>query len=432
MSRLRTLARQFAQYVAALAVRGVEVVGKLGLYILAAASLGTHDAGLFFLCFTWIGLVSTVARLGFERAMTRHIAAEIAVGRGRAARHAMLTGFTVHLAASTAAGILTWLVAGPVARLVFTEPELAAPLALSGLLLIPQTMVVSVGQALAGLKRGVAAQLVQNAIWPILTLAALAAGVTRLDHLLLALGAALGVSTAFGIVLLWRHRRQFDDVPAAHEARPGAAPDETLPSLWRTALPLGLVEIIQVSLNAMPVLVLGAFVEPSAVGAFSVAQRISLLIWVVILSIGMVAAPHFAELHRRGEIAALRALNRRVRLATAVAGLPAALVMMLWPEFLLRLIGPGFEIAAPALTILAAGQLVNCLLPAQDLMLAMTGHGRRLQQLNLLQFAAGCVLAALLIPPFGMLGAAAVGAWTLVQGAVGTTLTVRRLMPAAF
>ncbi|WP_374448329.1 lipopolysaccharide biosynthesis protein [Stella sp.] len=427
-SRFQLLVRTFGNYVAGLAVRGFEVVGKLALYILAAAALGAHDAGMFFLCITWVGLLSTIARLGFERAMTRHVAVELSVGRGRAAARAMRTGMSLHLATSAAAALLTWAVADFAAGGIFSEPDLAHPLALSALLLVPQTMVISVGYVLTGLKRGVAAQFVQNAMWPLLTVAALVAGARRLDELILALAGALTLATLTGAVLVARCRAQLQDAPARRDADGG----ESLPPLWRTALPLGLVEVVQIGLSALPVLVLGAFVDAAAVGAFSVAHRISLMMWVIIVSIGTVAAPHFAELHRRRDMGQLRALNRRVRLVTAAAGLPVILAMMAFPATLLRLIGPGFEIAAPALTLLAAGQLVNCLLPSQDLVLAMCGHGRRLQQLNIAQFVVGCILAAVLVPQFGMMGAAAVGAWILAQGAIGTTLMVRRLMPAAF
>ena len=424
---LQVLVRTFGHYAAGLGVRGFEVLGKLGLYILAAAALGAHDAGLFFLCITWVGLLSTIARAGFERAMTRHIAAEIAVGRGRAAGRAMRTGMSVHVATGVAAALFTWATADFVAGSVFSQPDLARPLALSALLLLPQTMVISVGYVLTGLKRGVAAQLVQNALWPVLTLLALVAGARQLDALILALAAALTLSTLVGAVLIAQRRPALQDRPGAAEPA-----GDALPPLWRAALPLGLVEVVQIGLSALPVLALGIFVDATEVGAFSVAHRISLMIWVVIVSIGTVAAPHFAELHRRGEIDQLRTLNRRVRLVTALAGLPVILAMMVIPGLLLRLIGPGFEIAAPALAVLAVGQLVNCLLPSQDLVLAMAGHGRRLQQLSIAQFLTGCVLAAILVPQFGMIGAAAVGAWTLAQGAIGTTLMVRRLMPAAF
>ncbi len=427
-SRIRHIVGQFGHYAGGLAVRGVEVVGKLGLYMLAAAALGTHDAGLFFLCITWIGLASTAARLGLERAITRHIAAEIAVGRGRAARAALFTGLAWTFAGGAVAALVTLAIADPVARHLFHEPELARPLALSALLLVPQTWVATVGHALAGLKRGVAAQLVQNASWPALTLLALLAGVDRLDHLLYAMAGALALSTLLGLALIVQRRDSFRDAPDASDG-PG---QEALPSLWHTALPLGMVEVIQVSISAVPVLVLGMFADPAAVGAFSVAHRISILIWVVIISIGTVAAPHFAELHRRGQMAALRTANRRVRLVTALAGIPIILAMTVAPAMLLRLVGPGFDTAAPALVILAAGQLVNCLLPSQDVMLAMTGHGRQLQRLNLLQFLGCCALSAILIPAFGMIGAALVGTVAIIQGAIGTSWMVRRLMPAAF
>ena len=122
---LQVLVRTFGHYAAGLGVRGFEVLGKLGLYILAAAALGAHDAGLFFLCITWVGLLSTIARAGFERAMTRHIAAEIAVGRGRAAGRAMRTGMSVHVATGVAAALFTWATADFVAGSVFSQPDLA-------------------------------------------------------------------------------------------------------------------------------------------------------------------------------------------------------------------------------------------------------------------------------------------------------------------
>ncbi|MCC7275708.1 MAG: oligosaccharide flippase family protein [Alphaproteobacteria bacterium] len=425
-SVIRRLYDAFGHYVAGLAVRGIEVVGKLGLYVLAAAVLGAHGAGLYFLCITWVGLASTIARMGLERAITRHVAAELAVGDGRAARDALLAGFLWTTVGGAAAAALTWLVADPAARLLFREPDLGGPLAIAALVLVPQTTMVVAAHALTGLKQGVASLFVQSSLWPVLTLGALVAGADSVERLLLAMAGAMTLCTAIGLVLLARGRALFRTQPDA-----GAPPGERLPGLWRTALPLGVVEMVQVSLGSIPVLVLGMFAEAADVGAFSVANRISLLIWVVIISIGTVAAPTFAELHRRGEQAALRAANRRVRLVTVAAGLPVIAAMLLLPETLLRLIGAGFDSAAPALVVLAVGQLVNCLLASQDVVLAMTGHGRWLRLLNLMQLAVCIVLAAVLIPPFGMMGAAVLTAICIAQGAIGTTLAVQRLMPYA-
>ena len=64
--------------------------------------------------------------------------------------------------------------------------------------------------------------------------------------------------------------------------------------------------------------------------------------------------------------------------------------------------------AAPVLFVLAIGQVVNILLPTQDMMLSMTGHGAILRRLNLQQLVVCCALSGVLVPFFGMLGAAIV------------------------
>ncbi|MEI5528417.1 hypothetical protein WB388_48590, partial [Streptomyces brasiliscabiei] len=70
-------------------------------------------------------------------------------------------------------------------------PDLAAPLALTAVVMLPQTLIFTLGSALSGFKQTIAAQVVQNALWPNLTLAALFAGADTLDRLILALAASM-------------------------------------------------------------------------------------------------------------------------------------------------------------------------------------------------------------------------------------------------
>jgi O-antigen/teichoic acid export membrane protein len=154
-----------------------------------------------------------------------------------------------------------------------------------------------------------------------------------------------------------------------------------------------------------------------------------MLIWVVVISIGTVAAPSFAELHRRGEFSALARLDSNVRRAATLVGAVPILVMLLFPHALLELVGPGFGIAAPALVIMALGQLANCVFACQDTLLAMTGHGDTLRRLSILQFAVSCLLAATLVPLFGLVGAAVQSAVYVSQNAIGAAIAARRLLP---
>ncbi len=411
------------RYVFGLGVRGAETLGKLGLYILVGHRLGAHDAGLFFICLTWVALVATAARLGLDKALTRHIAAEVAIGAGSAAARAMRMGFGWTALAGLAAAALTWAVAGPAATYAFRMPDLAAPLALTAVVMVPQTLIFTLGSAMAGFKQTTAAQVVQNALWPNLTLLALFLGADTLDRLIMALAGAMTLSCLLAVFFLWRARPARVDRP-----RPGSEPVEALPGMWQTALPLLVVELTQVGLSSLPVLVLGLVADAATVGAFSMANRISMLVWVIIIAAGTVAAPHFAELYRLGATDRLRRYNTMIRRGVAAVGVPATLVMLAVPELLLRLIAPEFDAAATALRIMAIGQMINCLLPVQDVLLGMTGHGAVLRRLNVLQLAVGLVLSAALIPAFGLVGAALVAALVTAQGAIGTTLVARRLL----
>lgn len=425
LGQLGRLSLAYLPYAGALAVRGLELVGKLGIYMLAARLLGAHEAGFFFICLTWAGLAATLARAGFEKAVVRHMAGEIALGKRAAARAAMLTGLALVTLGGLAATLATLAVAAPAARYLFSDPDLAWPLTLAAASILPQALCIFTGHALFGFNRGVAGQFVQNGLWPVLILLAMLAGVHGLDGMLYALAAANALAALVGMVLILRTR-----LPASTAMT--AADIAALPALWRTALPLGVVEVVQVSLNSLPMLMLAMFVASSEVGAFSIANRLSTLIWVVIIAIGSIAAPTFAALHRQDNWTALRAQNRRARRLILLCGVPPIAIMMLFPSQLLGLVGPGFEIAAVALVIMAAGQLINCVLSCQDIMLAMTGHGGLLRWLNAAQLAVCLAAGAVLIPLFGMNGAAILSALVIAQGAIGTSLAVRRLMPQAF
>ena len=275
----------------------MEAAGKFGLYMLAARVMGGTESGLFFLCLTWVNLCTTLARMGLERAMSRHIAAELAIGKGTAARRVLVGGLGWTLLASTAAGVVTFALSTPVAVLVFGQPELAHPLAIAALILPPQTMAFAIGFALIGLNRGVAGQMVQSALPPVLSLIALVAGLNHIDLVLTVYAGSYTVCCVLGLGFIawdWRHVMVDRFVAAAATAEP-------LPTLWVTARPFLVIEMVQVSLLSAPVLMLGVVGDPASVSAFSIVSRLTMLINTILISVAMIAAPAFASHHRRQE-----------------------------------------------------------------------------------------------------------------------------------
>jgi O-antigen/teichoic acid export membrane protein len=419
------LHRSLLRYVGALAARGTEVVGKFGLYILAARQMGGYESGLFFLCLTWVNLASTAARLGLERAMSRHVAAELAVGNGAAAKRVVRVGLGWTAASSVLACGLTFMAAGPAARLVFHQPELVEPLRIAALILPTQSLAFALGFTLIGLGRGVAGQMVQSALPPVLSLLAILAGLRHVDAVLSAYAVSYGAACCLGVFYLARDWRGAMASPA-----PDVLPaTEQLPRLRTTAREFLVIELVQSALLSLPVLALGMFDDAVAVSAFSIAYRITGMINTILISLAMIGAPAFARHHRLREFDELRRVERQTRYLAMAVCLPLIAIMIIFPRSLLLVLGSDFTEASRALVILSLGQVVNVWLPTQDMMLAMTGHSRVLQRVNLQQLALACLLCATLIPWFRLTGAAIAAAVCLVQGRIGFAMAVRRVVP---
>lgn len=408
-----------------LGARGMEVLGKLVLYVLIARQLSLGDAGLYFTALAWSLLIGALARCGVDRALAARVPGELAVQDGRAALGALTLALRVIVVGCLiVGGINAWL--GPaVAIRLMDQPALAPVLALTSLLMTMEAFAVTFAGVLAGLGRNVASQVTANALWPVITLAILWFGHgDTVQDAMIATIAARGLTAVLGLALTLVHRRRF-------AVRPDG-PVVAMPPLWRLSIPLMGVELSQFAMMTLPTLVLATFSPPEAVGAFSMAMRISTLPWVLLINVSLIAAPRMAEHHRREEWLRLRAVHRAARWSAAALTLPPLLAMVVFAPWLLSLLGPGLETASLALRILCIGQAVNALFAMRDTLLASAGQGQALFRINLVQVAVGTALTISLVPFFGPVGAATMTAITTGFGGLATSWVARRRLPQAF
>ena len=208
---------------------------------------------------------------------------------------------------------------------------------------------------------------------------------------------------ALGLVLsvqFWLFLRGFrgklQAVAAVYTLRPWLA----------VALPLLLIDGSFVVLRQTDTLMIGMMVGTSSVGIYAAALETSAWVNFVLLAVNSIAAPMFAALYVEGDRANLQ------RLAATVARwmFPLALVvsvgLMVFADPILGLFGAEFGAAKPAMLWLIGGQLVNVGAGSVGYLLTMTGHQ------NQCAIAVGCSavlnfgLNLVLIPQFGLVGAA--------------------------
>ncbi len=167
-------------------------------------------------------------------------------------------------------------------------------------------------------------------------------------------------------------------------------------------------------------LILGFYGSSEDVGLYNVATRLVVLATFVMLPINSSFAPRIADLYQRGEIGTLA---RSYGVATSWIlrlSLPAFVLLVLFPDALLRLFGgKAFVAGATVTVILAAGKLVDATTGPCGLMLTMSGRPALAMIDNIGVLVANVALNIWLIPRHGILGSAV--AWALSLALVNLT-----------
>ena len=185
---------------------------------------------------------------------------------------------------------------------------------------------------------------------------------------------------------------------------------------WLVSIvPLALTAGLQVINTQADILVLGLFRPSDDVGVYKVAVQAAMLIPFGLQAVNMVIMPYVARLHADGDHRRLQRLVTQSARAILALALPLVLAFVFFGDAILTLaFGPEYTRGHTALMLLSLGQLVNAGMGSVNVLLNMTGHER--DTLRGVAFAAlaNLILNFLLIPPFGMVGAAAATACTFV------------------
>lgn len=301
----------------------------------------------------------------------------------------------------------------------------ALPTILIGLLLVPLFAIANLrGAAARGLHRPVLGILPDAVIRPLILLALLLAYSSW--HRRIGSEAAIGlhviaasVAMLAGMVVLYRI------TPAVLRT---ALPDQSPKPAWRRSLmPLALLAGTQVLMQNANTLILGAWETPEHVGFFKIAVSASNLAAIGLTAVDLIIAPIFVRLHSQGKMDALqREASKAAALSFAMA-LPVAVVFYLaGGPILAVLYGADFVPAYAPMMILLTGQVVNAFCGSCGHLLNMAGHERISLALMILAMIANISLNLLLIPSFGLMGAATATAISLALLNVGIVIAIRR------
>ncbi len=404
-------------------LRLVAMVLSLATAVVLARALGPAEYGTYAYVFALVTLLALPAQVGIPTLLVRETARAHAQKEWSNLktlwRWATRTILGTSLAITAILALILW---GSSDHATNTWRT-----AVSAVLLIPLIALGNArGAALRGLRRIVSGQLPEAILRPgfflLFISAAWMAGLKLTAATAMSwhvLAAACGF--LIGAIILFK-------------ARPNeminAQLDHGCTSGWlKAAVPLAAIGGLQTVGNQTGIVLLGLMGTHAEVAMYKVAASAATLAVFGLQTANSVVGPHFAGQFALGDTRRIQRLAAAGAIASSALTIPVVAAFVLCGPWLLHMVyGEGYEGAYGPLLILCAGQMVNALFGSVGLLLNMTGYERIAARWLAIAAICNILGGVVLIPRFGMYGAAIAACASVVIWNVAYWWMARKLL----
>lgn len=378
------------------------LTSRFALNLVVARLLDPAALGLYFVALTTANLLAVMALGGFGQMLLCYLARHVAVQDVSALRGTLQFGLRAVGLLGVLGGLALGIAAPWVAGGLLGKPELAVPLQVVALAVPFTALELAALNATLAFKEMKYRMWVESVLNPSLkiVLTAVLVGLGwGLRGALWAHVVSLGVCLVCALLAL-RHC-----LPWKHKAPP---PHYQPQELLAYATPLWGVNVLALLIPQADLFLVAYFRPLEELGLYSLCTR---LIGVVVgvgslAAVGQIFAPFASELHYRGEYDRLGLFSKVATLWALHLFLPLLLVGTLAASAILGIFGDAYRPGASLLILLLLGQLLFVLGGPAGELLSMGGWTRLLLLDSCAVLAGQVLLGILLIPRWGLAGAA--------------------------
>jgi len=173
-------------------------------------------------------------------------------------------------------------------------------------------------------------------------------------------------------------------------------------------------------------LMLGAMTTTEDVGIYHTAFKLSMFAAVALMSINSIAAPKFAEMFGKDDMEGLKKVVHQSTKMIFWTSVPLVTIFFIFPEFFLGLFGEEFKIGVAAFIFLSCGRLISSFSGSVGNVLQMTGNQNIYAKILLFGAILNVTLNLILIPKYGINGAAIASMSSLIVWNLSMVLVVKK------
>ncbi|WP_394691740.1 lipopolysaccharide biosynthesis protein [Hoeflea sp.] len=197
------------------------------------------------------------------------------------------------------------------------------------------------------------------------------------------------------------------------------------------AFPIFLIEGFYFMLTNADVIIVGFYLPPEKVAIYFAAAKTMALVHFVYFAVKAAAAQRFSGLVSGGDTAALADFARQTIHWTFWPSLVVGGLVIAAGPLLLSLFGPSFVDGHMIMVVLFCGILAKAMVGPGEVLLTMAGEQKICAAIYALALAANLGFNVVLIPAWGLLGAATATAGAMVIEAVLLHIVIRRKLGIA-
>ncbi len=385
------------------------VVGKFFSFfskIVLGRHYGPEQYGIYVMFLTILSISTVVATLGMGEGVVRFIG--YLKGKRKRYDHIIISSlFAVSLTAILVTAFV-YTMKDTIAIRLLHNPDASSAI-LAGLLAIFLSPLIAIEVAvLRGIERAKTVALISNAGIPagVLTVAVLSA--------LLNLNIK-AVVFGVGVVYLFIFLSYSTIIKKCVEIKRLVPDFKTVKMLIGFSAPLAVTSIIALVMAWTDTVMLGYFYGSKVVGVYNVAVPIAKQLSMFLGFIAFIYGPFCSSLYARNKISEIGRIYQILTKWVMFGALPLFVIVFVFPKAVINILfGHDYLAAASALRILSFAFLINVMLGLNGYTLIVFGNTRFLFFAGLVGGTTNILLNYLLIPRYGMVGAAVASATAII------------------
>lgn len=373
------------------------------LHLLLARTLQAEQYGVYIYAMAWMQIGKLVGSLELNTASIRFVGEYYGREDWPLLRgflrwsHRVVVGASAFVAVAVAVAV--WLYRDAI------EASLASTYLAACMLLLPTTLLALKSSVVQGYKKVRRSKAPDQLVRPVLFVLGIACVAYLLGIQLQAADAVLlsTLATCLALALAWVFQKSAEPEELVHAHRVYQS------RLWLSTS-FGFVWISGAQLilsHQIDVLIVGSYLDTTQAGVYGLASQIGKLLRISGAAIIFVALPYVADFHARGDKKTLQNVVKWTTAAGTILGVAGFLGIVVLGRFVLAWFGPGFADAYGVLIILSIVWVLESSFGGlSGFLLTLTGHQNHAGMIIVLSALGNLALMAILIPQYGILGAA--------------------------